>query len=67
MRFIIFLTLYLQVLMESIERVLEFVKRSKAVSPTVALETATALQVKWEGEESGWKRHEKIRVKWRCS
>ena len=31
--------------MESIDRVLEFLKRSKAVSPTVALETATALQV----------------------
>jgi len=40
-----FLTLYLQVLMESIDRVMEFVKRSNAVSPTVALETATALQV----------------------
>ena len=31
--------------MESYDRFLEFVKRSKAVSPTVALETATALQV----------------------
>ncbi|XP_027330645.1 uncharacterized protein LOC113846496 isoform X2 [Abrus precatorius] len=36
------------VLMESIDRVLEFLKRSKAVSPTVALETATALQMKFE-------------------
>ena len=34
-----------QILMESYDRFLEFVKRSKAVSPTVALETATALQV----------------------
>jgi len=34
-----------QVLMDSIDRVFEFLKRSKAVSPTVALETATALQV----------------------
>ncbi|KAK7291737.1 hypothetical protein RIF29_07114 [Crotalaria pallida] len=39
---------HVTVLMESIERVLEFVKRSKAVSPTVALETATALQLKFE-------------------
>lgn len=31
--------------MQSYARVLEFVKRSSAVSPTVALETATALQV----------------------
>lgn len=31
--------------MESIDRILEFVKRSKEVSPTIALETATALQV----------------------
>ncbi|CAJ1940745.1 unnamed protein product [Sphenostylis stenocarpa] len=35
---------HVTVLMESIDRVMEFVKRSKAVSPTVALETATALQ-----------------------
>ena len=35
----------LQVLMESYNRLLEFVKRSNAVSPLVALETATALQV----------------------
>lgn len=35
----------LQVLMESYNRFLEFVKRSNAVSPLVALETATALQV----------------------
>lgn len=34
-----------QVLMESYNRFLEFVKRSNAVSPIVALETATALQV----------------------
>ncbi|XP_019418850.1 PREDICTED: uncharacterized protein LOC109329610 isoform X2 [Lupinus angustifolius] len=39
---------HVTVLMESIDRVLEFVKRSKAVSPTVALETATALQLKFE-------------------
>lgn len=31
--------------MESIERIFEFLKRSNAVSPTVASETATALQV----------------------
>lgn len=31
--------------MESFHRFLEFVKRSNAVSPTVTLETATALQV----------------------
>lgn len=31
--------------MDSIDRVFEFLKRSKAVSPTVAFETATALQV----------------------
>lgn len=35
----------LQVWIESYNRFLEFVKRSNAVSPTVALETATALQV----------------------
>ncbi|KAK7264763.1 hypothetical protein RJT34_32373 [Clitoria ternatea] len=39
---------HVTVLMESIDRVLEFLKRSKAVSPTVALETATALQMKFE-------------------
>ncbi|KAL1372338.1 hypothetical protein AAHE18_01G196400 [Arachis hypogaea] len=39
---------HVTVLTESIDRVLEFVKRSKAVSPTVALETATALQMKIE-------------------
>ncbi|KAL5541456.1 hypothetical protein UlMin_009166 [Ulmus minor] len=39
---------HVTVLMESYERFLEFVKRSKAVSPTVALETATALQMKIE-------------------
>lgn len=31
--------------MESYDRFLDFVKRSNAISPTVALETATALQV----------------------
>lgn len=35
----------LQVLMESFDRFFEFVRRSNAVSPTVALETANALQV----------------------
>ncbi|XP_077211040.1 calcium-dependent lipid-binding family protein isoform X2 [Tasmannia lanceolata] len=39
---------HVTVLMESYERFLEFVKRSNAVSPTVALETATALQMKIE-------------------
>ncbi|KAK7363427.1 hypothetical protein VNO77_05570 [Canavalia gladiata] len=39
---------HVTVLMESVDRVLEFIKRSKAVSPTVALETATALQMKFE-------------------
>ncbi|WVZ12338.1 hypothetical protein V8G54_016868 [Vigna mungo] len=39
---------HVTVLMESIDRVMEFVKRSKDVSPTVAFETATALQVKFE-------------------
>jgi len=34
-----------QVLMESFDRLLEFVKRSKAISPMVAFETANALQV----------------------
>lgn len=37
--------LVFQVFMESYDRFLEFLKRSKAVSPTLALETATALQV----------------------
>lgn len=32
-------------LIESYDRFLHFVKRSSAVSPTVAMETATALQV----------------------
>ncbi|KAJ4843890.1 hypothetical protein Tsubulata_025940 [Turnera subulata] len=36
------------VLMESFERYFEFVRRSNAVSPTVALETANALQTKFE-------------------
>ncbi|CAL1397515.1 unnamed protein product [Linum trigynum] len=36
------------VLMESLDRVFEFMKRSNAVSPTVALETANALQMKIE-------------------
>ncbi|PNY09268.1 calcium-dependent lipid-binding family protein, partial [Trifolium pratense] len=35
---------HVTVLMDSIDRVFEFLKRSRAVSPTVALETATALQ-----------------------
>ncbi|KAM1609645.1 hypothetical protein ACFXTN_020154 [Malus domestica] len=39
---------YVTVLMESFHRFLEFVKRSNAVSPTVTLETATALQMKIE-------------------
>ncbi|KAI4335042.1 hypothetical protein L6164_013726 [Bauhinia variegata] len=39
---------HVTVFMESIDRVVEFVKRSNAVSPTVALETATALQMKFE-------------------
>lgn len=34
-----------QVFIESYDRLFEFLKRSKAVSPAVALETATALQV----------------------
>ncbi|XP_073012998.1 uncharacterized protein [Typha latifolia] len=37
---------HVTVLLESYERFLEFVKRSNAVSPTVAIETATALQIK---------------------
>lgn len=39
---------HVTVLMESIDRILEFVKRSKEISPTIALETATALQMKFE-------------------
>ncbi|KAK8499441.1 hypothetical protein V6N12_012495 [Hibiscus sabdariffa] len=39
---------YVMVLMESCDRFFEFVKRSNAVSPTVALETATALQTRME-------------------
>ncbi|KAJ8645273.1 hypothetical protein MRB53_007021 [Persea americana] len=39
---------HITVLMESYNRLLEFVKRSNAVSPLVALETATALQMKIE-------------------
>ncbi|KAK4265962.1 hypothetical protein QN277_026944 [Acacia crassicarpa] len=39
---------HVTVLMESVDRFLEFVRRSNAVSPTVALETATALQMKFE-------------------
>lgn len=31
--------------MESYNRLMEFLKKSKAISPTVAFETATALQV----------------------
>ncbi|GMI70230.1 hypothetical protein like AT1G48090 [Hibiscus trionum] len=39
---------YVMVLKESCDRFFEFVKRSNAVSPTVALETATALQTRIE-------------------
>ncbi|KAK8671255.1 hypothetical protein V6N13_037855 [Hibiscus sabdariffa] len=39
---------YVTVLKESCDRFFEFVKRSNAVSPTVALETATALQTRIE-------------------
>ncbi|KAI3512412.1 hypothetical protein L1887_19727 [Cichorium endivia] len=39
---------HVTVLMDSINRVLEFMKRSSSVSPTVAFETATALQDKLE-------------------
>ncbi|XP_021714350.1 uncharacterized protein LOC110682332 isoform X2 [Chenopodium quinoa] len=39
---------HVTILMESYERVMEFLKRSNAVSPTVAIETATALQMKFE-------------------
>ncbi|KAA8527969.1 hypothetical protein F0562_035162 [Nyssa sinensis] len=39
---------HVTVWMESYDRFLEFVKRSNAVSPTIALETATALQNKIE-------------------
>ncbi|XP_043709636.1 uncharacterized protein LOC122658659 isoform X2 [Telopea speciosissima] len=39
---------HVTVLLESCDRFLEFLKRSNAVSPTVALETATALQMKLE-------------------
>ncbi|KAM3227150.1 hypothetical protein ACQJBY_059203 [Aegilops geniculata] len=39
---------YVTVLKGSYERFLEFIKRSNAVSPTVAMETATALQIKLE-------------------
>ncbi|XP_010266663.1 PREDICTED: uncharacterized protein LOC104604129 isoform X2 [Nelumbo nucifera] len=39
---------HVTVLMESCNRFLEFIKRSSAISPTVALETATALQMKIE-------------------
>ncbi|XAR56953.1 hypothetical protein NMG60_11024930 [Bertholletia excelsa] len=39
---------HVTVLMESYNRYLEFVKRSNAISPTVAFETATALQNKIE-------------------
>lgn len=37
---------FVKILMESYERFMEFLKRSNAVSPTVAMETATALQVR---------------------
>ncbi|KAJ0034329.1 hypothetical protein Pint_24264 [Pistacia integerrima] len=39
---------HVTVLMESFDRFFEFIKRSNAVSPTIALETATALQMKIE-------------------
>uniref|UniRef100_A0ACD5YZI2 Uncharacterized protein n=1 Tax=Avena sativa TaxID=4498 RepID=A0ACD5YZI2_AVESA len=39
---------HVTVLKGSYERFLEFIKRSNAVSPTVAMETATALQIKLE-------------------
>lgn len=39
---------HVTILTESYERFLVFVKRSKAVSPTVTMETATALQMKIE-------------------
>lgn len=39
---------HVTLLMESYERFLEFVKRSNAVSPTVAMETANVLQMKIE-------------------
>ncbi|XP_015689233.1 uncharacterized protein LOC102707936 [Oryza brachyantha] len=39
---------HVTVLKGSYERFLEFIKRSKAVSPTVTMETATALQMKIE-------------------
>ncbi|KAL2906378.1 putative vacuolar protein sorting-associated protein 13A [Bienertia sinuspersici] len=39
---------HVTILMESYERFMEFLKRSNAVSPTVAMETATALQMKFE-------------------
>lgn len=39
---------HVTVLMDSYDRFMEFVKRSKAVSPTVAFETAAALQMKLE-------------------
>nr|DAD29104.1 TPA_asm: hypothetical protein HUJ06_030572 [Nelumbo nucifera] len=39
---------HVTVLMESCNRFLEFMKRSSAISPAVALETATALQMKIE-------------------
>ncbi|XP_057544625.1 uncharacterized protein LOC130823840 isoform X3 [Amaranthus tricolor] len=39
---------HVTILMGSYERFMEFIKRSNAVSPTVAMETATALQMKFE-------------------
>ncbi|KAI4370200.1 hypothetical protein MLD38_018571 [Melastoma candidum] len=39
---------HVTIFMESYYRFLEFIKRSNAISPTVALETATALQTKIE-------------------
>ncbi|XP_031738035.1 uncharacterized protein LOC101213129 isoform X1 [Cucumis sativus] len=39
---------YVTIFMDSCDRFLDFLRRSNEVSPTVALETATALQVKFE-------------------
>ncbi|GAB2216278.1 hypothetical protein Droror1_Dr00024048 [Drosera rotundifolia] len=39
---------HVTVLLESYERLREFLDRSNAVSPTIAMETATALQMKFE-------------------
>ncbi|XP_044485071.1 uncharacterized protein LOC123210663 isoform X2 [Mangifera indica] len=39
---------HVTVLMKSFDKFFEFIKRSNAISPTIALETATALQMKFE-------------------